>query len=345
MDHDFYKEKISAFFDGDLKNETFIMVSEHLKECEICQHELEKLTNLDKMIEEHSRLSENEYWERSAQRIESAITEEENEEKVTEIKPFVWKGLGWKLTTVAASIALITFIAIYEKDMSDEMYEIIEPDSVSVHEIIYEESKVEENQKKDDTIYEKPLKRSLEAESVPQKAEDLKMETNVQTPLVTLADDAISDDNIIIDEVEGQRIQAPSEKISETERQPSVAEDIEKEIEKIGEDDLSKESFTLSQWREKRDKLLSTTEGIKMPELKQSFAKMKTSSSSTITSKDKDIILNLLECHYNIALLTKDSVEYNKAFESIEKYSLSDTEEYKKQAIFYMEELSKIGDK
>jgi hypothetical protein len=360
MDHDFYKDKISAFFDGELKNEEAVMVSDHFEECQLCKKEYERLQRFDELVQENSKLSEEEYWEKSAQRIESALEADKKiETKITEVGPFAWKGLGWKLTTAAASIALITFIAIYEKDMSDEMYELTEPESVIVEHSIQETAVVDDELNYDEANQEEPLEGSSNSDQKPQKLEE---KPDAQTPLVPLADkfvDESKDVNIALKRVKGGK----EDVVTVTGESPLVVRDKTTTIDlvksedlkaiperneenefhdaEIGTDALDDEILTLSQWREKRDKLQSSNNEVNMTGLKQSFDKTKISSSASLIKNDSIKVVNLLECYYNIALLTDNSLEYDQAIESIEKYLKSDKDRYKKQAELYIEKLSK----
>lgn len=351
MDHNFYKEKISAYFDGELKNEIAVMVAEHLKECEICQKELEKLKQFEKVVEKNSQLFESEYWEKSAQRIESAIAAENIETKTTDIKQFAWRGLGWKLTTVAASIALITFIAIYEKNISDKLYDLTEPETIIEKQSTSDKFETDDKLEKDDSISitdEPPTEESGAVETDSDKFQKEPDELKVKTP------QAQKDLNESKKELGKDTTPATPQELS-VKLQPITAEEYEIQSESLEQKEIDTEkivlsttvdkTYTLSDWKEKRDIILASMSKIKIPDLKQGFAKMKTSSRSSVTPKDKDKAFDLLECYYNIALLTKDSVEYNKALEEIEKYSLSDNEEYKKQAKSYMDELSKVEKK
>jgi hypothetical protein len=377
MDHDYYKDKISAFFDGELKNEEAVMFAEHLKKCQICQQELEKLQQFDKLVQENSQLSDSEYWEKSAQRIESILESDKKiEAKVTEIKPFVWKGLEWKLTTVAASIALITFIAIYEKDMSDEIYEQTEPKSLIVEQPIPETTDVTHEYKSDETSQKEPTEGSSELDQKPQETEQIPEKSNVQAPPIPLADKFVGDSKDVnialernkeekkdiitvkaesplvvrdktttIDIIKSEEVQTLIEANKENEIQLSSATDNDIDAEEFGADSSGDEILTLNQWREKRDHLQSSTNGVKMPDLKQGFDKTKISSSASIISNEGDKVITLLECYYNIALLTNASDEYDQAIEGIEKYLNSEKDKYKKQAELYIEKLSKVKDK
>lgn len=365
MDHDFYKEKISAYFDGELKDELAVMVAEHLKECQECRMELEKLQQLKEFIEENSELSESEYWEKSAQRIESAIGADEKVKTiVTDIKPVSWKGLGWKLATVAASIALITFIAIYEKDMSDEMYELTEPDSILLNQPTTTDAT--SNQFENREVQEKPSEtlEEFENKSIPEvngyteiskeeKIDQVKLrgviteEINLksQTPSLLVAEEAPEKDDTNSEVAGSDKIQVISNRIKESEKQLSAEQTQELATDELKLTDESGKPITLTGWQNKRDEILSSLNKIDRLEIKQSYAKSKTSNRASSASIQPDQVLVLLECYYNIAILTSDALEYNKSVEEIKKYSVSKNEEYKKQAGYYIEKLSEKGDK
>ena len=129
MEHSYFKDRISAFHDNELKHEEERMIAEHLETCSECQQLLEKLRKFDGMVEKHSGLADDEYWEKSARKIEAAIGGESVETEVTEVEPSSWKGLGWKLAGVAASLAVIAFIALYEGEISDKVREDMPPDA------------------------------------------------------------------------------------------------------------------------------------------------------------------------------------------------------------------------
>lgn len=119
MDHSYFRDKISAYFDNELPPQEKEIIEQHLAQCQECQDLLAELKRLDRTVEKHSQLGGKEYWEQSAQRIEQRLGFAE-ETKVTDITPSGWKGLVPKLAAVAASIAVLGFIALYEKEISRE---------------------------------------------------------------------------------------------------------------------------------------------------------------------------------------------------------------------------------
>ncbi|UCE24566.1 MAG: zf-HC2 domain-containing protein [Candidatus Zixiibacteriota bacterium] len=120
MEHSYFKDRISAFHDNELKNEERQLIAEHLQQCDECQKLLAELEKFERMVDKHSGLAGDEYWEKSARKIESAIGAETATE-IVEIETSSWKGLGWKLAAVAASVAVIAFVALYEGEISERV--------------------------------------------------------------------------------------------------------------------------------------------------------------------------------------------------------------------------------
>ena len=118
MEHSYFKDRISAFIDGELPPYEEKVVKEHLADCEECRQIRAELEKIDSLVEKHSGLNEDEYWEKSAQKIESklSLSDSLNEDAESK-KESKYKGLGWKLVTVAASVAVLTFIGLHEKDI------------------------------------------------------------------------------------------------------------------------------------------------------------------------------------------------------------------------------------
>lgn len=115
MDHSYFKERISGYYDNNLLPYEQQSVEEHLKTCEECQKLLAQFEKLDKLVEEKSQLSDTEYWEKSAQKIENAIGVDDS--KVIDVSHKSYKGLFWKISAVAASVAILTFIGINQIDI------------------------------------------------------------------------------------------------------------------------------------------------------------------------------------------------------------------------------------
>ena len=112
MDHAYFKDRISAYFDGALPPYEKRAVEEHLAQCAECRGMLAKLRALDSMVEKKSELGESDFWEQQAQKIEQRLGIGQTE--VTRIQPTrTWQGLSWKLAAAAASIAVVGVIGFY----------------------------------------------------------------------------------------------------------------------------------------------------------------------------------------------------------------------------------------
>jgi len=207
MEHQFYRDRLSAYFDHELKHEEHAIVHEHIESCDECQKELLELEKLENLIADKTTLSDNDYWEQSAQKIESAL-EPNKKTEVIEI-PKKSKGLWWKLTGVAASLVLVSLIAFEEKENdfvlpndknTDVVDKIIESDNealllnsddtVSLEKVITTipvetESQDKLKQEIPLTIKESSAK-PLQIQS-PQKSESLKkeVETRAESPTVS----------------------------------------------------------------------------------------------------------------------------------------------------------------
>ena len=93
MNHGYYQDRLSAYFDQALTPEEMRAIKEHLESCAECREQLDNLAKLDQLIEEKSGLGESDYWEKAAQKIENEIAAEEDKE-ITEVRSG-WFGLGW----------------------------------------------------------------------------------------------------------------------------------------------------------------------------------------------------------------------------------------------------------
>ena len=112
MDHEYYRDRVSAYVDGALPAYEQMAIEEHIAQCAECRALLEKLRKLEAMVQETSVLGESDYWEKQAQKIEARLGLAQTE--VTRISPArSWRGLGWKLTAAAASIVVVGVIGFY----------------------------------------------------------------------------------------------------------------------------------------------------------------------------------------------------------------------------------------
>jgi hypothetical protein len=128
MDHTYYRDKISAYFDGALEAQERELIRRHIEECADCRSLLERLNSFDRVINEKSGLSGDEYFESLAQKIESRISLPR--ERVVDVRSLRWRSFGWKISAAAASILLVATFAYYQlEDDGDLRLKILEEES------------------------------------------------------------------------------------------------------------------------------------------------------------------------------------------------------------------------
>src|SRR5512138_2136801 len=112
MDHSYFRDRVSAFHDRELPPQELAVVEDHVRGCAECQELLAKLERLDALVAQHAELSGGDYWEKSARKIEERLGFAEQTE-ITPVKRAGWdKGLVWKVTAIAATLAVLAFIGI-----------------------------------------------------------------------------------------------------------------------------------------------------------------------------------------------------------------------------------------
>ncbi len=114
MDHNYYKERISAYADNSLPPYEQMAVQEHIESCAECREALGKILKLSAWVERETNLRGDDYFEKQAQKIEARLGLAQTE--ITPIRKKSWQGLEWKLTSVAATIALVGIVVYLSKD-------------------------------------------------------------------------------------------------------------------------------------------------------------------------------------------------------------------------------------
>lgn len=117
MDESFFRDKLSAYLDQELSPEEMAMMEEYVQSHPDAREMLEQLRQLDRLVDEQSQLGGDDYWERSARKIEAALGAEASIE-VVDIRPESrWRGLGWRIAVGAASVVLLGYIGFHVSDI------------------------------------------------------------------------------------------------------------------------------------------------------------------------------------------------------------------------------------
>ena len=118
MDHSYFRDKVSAYHDRELPPQELEMLREHIASCVECSQLLAEYERLDALVAAKIDLKgSDEFWERSAQKIEERLGFIEKTEITPISKPSWDRSMVWKMTAVAASVAILVFIGLNNDDI------------------------------------------------------------------------------------------------------------------------------------------------------------------------------------------------------------------------------------
>lgn len=396
MDHSFFEDRLSAFYDGELKNEDKFIMAEHIENCLSCQARLDEYRMLDEKADELSKLSDSDYWEKSANKIDEAIAKSDKAE-IIEVKKSTWQGMGWKITGLAASIMLLTFIGLYEEDIIENVptpeYEIqsdqpalqpTETQSIAIDSVSQTDGRIttevadQDISDRQEEAISKPAPDDIPELESPRGATQKNDQLIVDGIETSLKDkDVVTETRSELADIKKENIGIPApvqniskDKSLKRELSPiQVSQDEEKSLdsdlfesttvankilpqslaaqedESIGEAlvkfDLS--SPDLNHWQNKRDSLLGSEKIQKSKDSSSKPAANYARGKKQRSDKTVDKSLLLMECYYQIALLTDDDEERLEALKELSVYSESDNKSYRLQAEKYLQTLQDKG--
>jgi hypothetical protein len=126
MELDQIRHKLSLFIDGQLGSEENEKIRKLIDSDSVWREEHRKLIQLEQMAERFEITGDDKYWEENRERILDKIDRAESE-KIIPVKRFSRRSDIYKLVAVAASMALVIFISIYETDDFGQIEEIFSP--------------------------------------------------------------------------------------------------------------------------------------------------------------------------------------------------------------------------
>lgn len=348
MDHAYFRDKVSAYHDRELPAQEQEMLEQHVASCPECQKLLAELERLDSLIAEKIGLGESDYWEKSAQKIEEKLGFKEATE-ITPVPRSGWdKGMVWKLSAVAASVALLVFIGFNKEKIMDRppepsMLQQVKPPADSDAEsymVTPAQDSVEAQQNVQDQSVPVQENRPVELKkSVVGKADE--------KGKVLLRGGRSNEGTVVIDSnVQRLPVQKdvivqklPTETPTTASREEAVAPAPANKVD-VAMDELKSitqkseaESATLaeevttdlSHWRAVRDSFATSLDKPKESLMeKYGVTKLRTDdrqkkpAASLSTGKDSsDHKARYLEACYQIALLTEDASEYQRSRETL----------------------------
>ncbi len=350
MEHSYYKDKLSAYFDNSLEVQEMELLRRHLESCAECRELLEKLSSLSKKIKELSGLDENEYFDSLAAKIDGKIAG--SGKKVVELphKKSRRFGSGWKIGAVAASFMLIATVTYYQwqghESILDEIIEQSAKPAMSVE--VLKDSVVESKSQ--------PEQAATAAEKADDKAVTTQIKENAKDRPAGVGEskvkaapkkivDAKELQGILKFETSGQSIVKPAPVLKQAQEKESeslgeIAEGIFADT--INEESDSAEEFRLinlpvtrlaaqtereevlapsiQYWRDKRDSILQAETEVYKTVSREMFKSALVADSVKSGYNSKDSVLAL--AWYKIGLLTPDSAEKKEAIEFIERQSM-----------------------
>ncbi|MCP4705079.1 MAG: zf-HC2 domain-containing protein, partial [candidate division Zixibacteria bacterium] len=113
------KEKLSLYIDDLLDANEAEKIREHIKNCDSCRAYYNKLLKLGEMVDDFA-ISENEdYWEAQKDKVIEKIDQAQTD-KIVKVQSDRKQNKYYKYLAVAASIALVAFVSIYESREFDQ---------------------------------------------------------------------------------------------------------------------------------------------------------------------------------------------------------------------------------
>lgn len=117
MDQSEIRKRLSRFLDKEMSDKEIRETEELVKNNPVWQEEYNRMLSLQNIADRFELDADDDIWEKSRDKILSKIEDEERlETEITEIKRSYKRGTVYKLLAVAASIALIAFISLYQFD-------------------------------------------------------------------------------------------------------------------------------------------------------------------------------------------------------------------------------------
>ncbi len=333
MEHSYYKDKLSAYFDSELEVQEMELLRRHLESCAECRELLEKLSSLSKKIKELSGLDENEYFDSLAAKIDGKIAD--SGKKVVELprKEFRRFGSGWKIGALAASFMLIATVTYYQwQDHESILDEILELPTKPAQPIrVLGGSEVQS-----ESVLEKAPEEKANDNAVTSQVKEIEKDR----PAAVVESKTMREPRMIVkpEELKGMtKFETSSQSIIKA--VPDLKQEQEKENESLG--DIAEEIVadfqivnlpvtrlaaqtereeviveSVQYWRTKRDSILvvedEVYQAVRVKMLKS--AVLSDSVKSGYNSKDSVLAL----AWYKIGLLTSDSTEKKEAIEFLE---------------------------
>jgi len=363
--HAYFRDRLSAYYDNELSPQEREAVKKHLGQCQECRDLLAKLQRLDRLVQQHAHFAESDYWEQSARRIEQRLGFS-TKTKATDITPSKWRNLVSKIAAVAASAAILGFIALYEKEISPRTETApsvaapsvpVTPTEPPVQEKIVPadkgvaesepaaaretasgattgKEKVSAKQKSPSESKAPGTGMDIRVRAESDKADKPVTSSRATTPVVVRA--KRSPIKKFAQSSRLQPTQPPREHI-EVQRSSDTAREATSAVAELEALPASwRQPTGLKQWRHRRDSLQTLYAELTSPHK----GLIETKSRQKLASSDVgQVELLLLYAHYQVARLTQDAGERAAAIGFLSDYTRQEDSRFKAEAESYLQAL------
>ncbi|MFZ5980254.1 MAG: anti-sigma factor family protein [Candidatus Zixiibacteriota bacterium] len=376
MDHGYFKDRISAYHDRNLRPEETAVIEEHLKECAECRQLLDDFKKFDALVEKHSGLDGDDYWDESARRIESRL-DSETATAITEISRSRGWSLAWKLAAVAASVTVLTVVGLHRneiwKDTETVKEKIVAPAAIpQVDSLDYDQSKdemrnldsasdvtqlgkAEGTQADTNEIHRVRQPSNMTAPSVSPKVTDKVMPAPPESSPLTSKEVSAGTKKTVKTDLKESPVMTPKQETGvvmksatpgTTDVTPQKNEEVMSDFEAGPslESEITEAGIELTQLRRQKDSLLSLTGKDKIwdtSELTSTLAEKKTRTSLVPQPKPSptEIENELIQVCFKVGMLTENEKELAEVRGVIEKVAKDENSPNRKLAESYLKQL------
>jgi len=336
MDHSYFRDRVSAYLDHGLPPLEQKAVGEHLGECEECRKLMAELQRVDRLVETYSQLDGDQYWEKSAQKIEKRLGIAETE--VTDVSEKRGWGLGWKWATAAASVAVLVIVGLHQSDILRQ--KVIVPEAPPT------EPTLQQLEPMGDTAQSETDSERQAGTSSPAGL----IEEEVRLHEVTVDSTPAGSIGISVPArimtAKKQEKKGKKDTLSYSRQQQSTAKLDATEEGFAGGEPVSRGDAgqDLGEWRHRKDslmRLLKTSAKARSFEVTSDSDYQLSQSEGSKRRKVtfEEIETRLLKACYRVALLSKDSTEVKRATEIVERIADDSSSANRRLAAEYLDKL------
>lgn len=215
------KEKLSLYIDNLLDPDEREKIREHIESCDSCRIYYDKLLKLGQIVNNFVTTDKTEYWESQKDKVMDKIEQAESE-KIINVQPVRKQNRFYKYLAVAASLALVGFVSIYESQEFNQVKGLFDDSEETTTEQLMETDSAEDIEVRGGRAGET----TFEAEVPTDKAESIDDEIMDKDDSIENIVDSYSNKPAIAPKKRTEKSQAVPEK----EEKAKISESVEGEL-------------------------------------------------------------------------------------------------------------------